>query len=103
MAKVAKRAKTESKRLAQEQQGLLKNIGELTTELKQQSAAHECESRHYRSTLSRSKQSKKQWERRAHAAEQSRRYMLAKARKHTSSRQSLLALMVLASEACRVG
>lgn len=81
LSKVTKRAKQELARITQERLELLNNVGELTTQLKQQGIARECKSRQHWSILDRYQQSKTHWKRRACAAEESRRYMLAKARK----------------------
>lgn len=83
--KVAKRAKEKINWLSNEQSTLHRKVKDLTIQLEQQQLYQESENRRYQSILERHIQSKKTWKKRAYAAEQARRYMLAKQLKNSGS------------------
>lgn len=81
LAKVARRARMAVKKLAVERRKTLQKLKKLTVQLKQQCDARESDKRQYISKLDQIKRSRKGWKKRAHAAEQFRRYTLAKRQK----------------------
>jgi hypothetical protein len=80
LSKAIRRAKVAARKLVEEKQKLVLNIKKLSSQLEMRDIATKTQNTHHNQALNRIVKSKTSWKKRAYAAEESRRHMLAKRR-----------------------